>query len=264
MQNRPDFSTTHRWLIITAVMLAAMLESLDMTVTSVALPNLMGVFDVSSNSISWVITAYVTATAIVMPIVGLLVSRVGRKRLLLISTLGFALFSFSCGMVDHFDQMIFFRTLQGLFSAALIPLAQSIVINTFPKEQCNKALAIWSSGIVIACVLGPTVGGCILQTLGWRWIFFLNIPICFLVLVLTCFYISESEREHAKIDWLGFISLIIFAGLLQLLIDRGTKLDWFASRLITYGIIIMIISAVFFIFRGIKLKDKSVIDFAIF
>jgi DHA2 family multidrug resistance protein len=252
------------WLITLTVMLVAMMEALDMTVTNVALPHLMSAFDVSSNTISWIVTAYITASAVVMPIVGLLVAKVGRRRLLFISTIGFAAASFCCGMVNHFLPLVVFRAVQGLFGATLIPLSQCIIMDTFPKEECNKGLAVWAGGVMIAPILGPLVGGYFLAVLNWRWIFFINIPICAIAVALIYIFISESKLEKIKVDWSGFSLLILAAAFFQVVIDRGASLHWLQSRFVTYGILIVVCCTAMFIYRGIKLGASSVINFALF
>ena len=252
------------WMITLTVMLVAMMEALDMTVTNVALPNLMSAFGVSSHSVTWIVTAYMTASAVVMPIVGLLVKKMGRKNLLVICVSGFAISSLLCGGTSHFALLVFFRASQGMFGAALVPLSQSIIMESFPKEECNKGLGVWTVGIMIAPILGPLVGGYIIQILNWRWIFFLNIPICILALLMTHIFISESERSSASVDWNGFFLLVISVGLLQFIVDRGSSLHWFDSRIITHSFIIMLIFGIIFIYRGIQNRKNSVINFDLF
>src|SRR3990167_6759716 len=204
-----------KYLIIFTIMLVAVLEVLDSTIVNVALPNMMPSLNADQNQITWVLTSYVVAAAMMLPLTGFLSHRIGTKNLLIINITGFLVSSFACGTADSLSMMVFYRLLQGGFGAALIPLSQSILRDSFPLEEQGKAIAIWGLGIMAAPVFGPTIGGYIVAHSSWRWIFYLNAPICFLGLLMTIIVIPPSKKTSAKIDYLGVIFMFIGIGCLQ-------------------------------------------------
>lgn len=208
-----------RRIITLTVMLVTIIEVLDMTIIIVAIPSMMGNLGANSDQITWILTSYITASAIAMPLTGILVSRVGRKRLLLLNIAGFLVTSALCGISQNLLQIVFFRALQGLFGAGLVPLSQFILRDAYPVEEHGKAMAIWGIGIMAAPVLGPTLGGYITEALNWRWVFYLNIPICLPAFFLASHFIKESPTEKNAIDWLGLILLSLAVGTLQLFLD---------------------------------------------
>lgn len=164
-------STAAKWLITITVMLSAMIEIIDTTIVNVALKDMAGSLGASTDEISWVVTSYIVSAAICMPLTGFFVRIFGRKRLLLINIVGFLIFSMLCGLSTSLDQMVFFRIMQGIFGASLVPLSQYVLRDTFPPKEQVKAMAVWGIGIMAAPVLGPTLGGYITDWMNWRWIF---------------------------------------------------------------------------------------------
>jgi DHA2 family multidrug resistance protein len=174
----PLYTGFTRWLVTLTVILVAVVEVLDMTIVNVSLPNMMGALGADSEQITWVLTSYIVSAAICMPLTGFLVQRFGSKRLLLINIVGFLIASVLCGAATSLAEIVFFRSLQGIFGAALVPLSQLILQSAFSQKEQGKAMAIWGIGIMAAPVLGPTIGGYITEALDWRWVFFINIPVC--------------------------------------------------------------------------------------
>ena len=253
-----------RWYITLAVMLVTIVEVLDLTIVNVALPNMMGNLNATTEEITWVLTAYIVSSAIVMLLTGFLIARLGQKRLLLINIVGFLICSVLCGLATNLTEIVIFRIFQGIFGASLAPLSQFILTDTFNKADRPKAMAIWGMGIMVAPVLGPTLGGYITELLSWRWIFYINVPICLLALYFSVRYITESERIKAKIDWKGLLLMAIGVGGLQLFLDHGNSHDWFESHYIWILFSIVSLALFFFIWRGIRLKEKHIINLHLF
>lgn len=223
-----------RWWIAAAVMLVTILEVLDMTIITVSLPQMMGSLQANVDQISWVLTSYTISTAVMMPLTGFLVDRLGTRRLLLINILGFMVSSVLCGLATNLSCMILFRIAQGLFGAASIPMSQSILFRVFPKAQQGLAIAIWSAGLLCAPIFGPVLGGYITGHLSWRWVFYLNLPVCLLAFGLSCRVIRETMIEKRPWDWLGFTLLCLGVGALQIVLDRGNIENWFDSTTIIW------------------------------
>ena len=253
-----NISTTIKWLITFTVMLATTMEILDMTIVNVALPTMMGELGATTEQITWILTSYIVSAAIVMPLTGFLVARIGRKKLLLINIIGFMLASALCGAATSLTELVIFRTCQGIFGASMIPLSQYILNSIFSKEESAKAMAIWGIGIMVAPILGPTLGGYITNALNWRWVFYINIPISVLAFILTAKVIPETKKVQKETDWLGLILLAVSIGALQIFLDRGNINDWFASKLITLLLVIWVMALLVFIIRGINKKDNII------
>lgn len=252
----PDRST--QIIITISVMLVAIIEVLDMTIVNVALPPMMGALGANSDEITWVLTAYIVSSAIVMPLTGLLVKLVGRRTLLMINITGFMITSLLCGLSVSLTEMVFLRTLQGIFGASLIPLSQYILRDTYPPKEHGHAMAIWGVGIMVAPVLGPTLGGYITSWLNWRWIFFINVPVCIVAFSLTLFNITETAREYIRIDWYGLALMVIGIGCLQIVLDRGNTSGWFSSNFILIMSIAAAIGLLTFIHKGVHDKENII------
>lgn len=182
----------HRWFIVAAVMLSTVMEILDTTIVNVSLPHMMGSLSADRDQISWVLTSYIVASGMLMPLTGFLVGRLGCRRLLLINIVGFMLASALCGLSANLTQMVIFRLLQGIFGASLVPLSQFILRESFSLEEQPKMMAIWGVGVMAAPIMGPTLGGYITDALNWRWIFYINIPVCIVNFFLVLTFIKES------------------------------------------------------------------------
>ncbi len=220
----------NRGAITVCVVLATLMQALDTTIANVALPYMQGSVSASQDEIGWVLTSYIVAAAIMTPTTGYLAGRFGLKRLFLVSVGGFTVASMLCGMAQTLTEIVLFRTLQGLFGAALVPLSQTVLLNINPRERQGSAIALWGVAVMAGPVLGPVLGGWLTANYSWRYVFYINLPIGILCLLGMSAFLSETARNAtAKLDWFGFGTLSLTLGALQIMIDRGEELDWFGS-----------------------------------
>jgi DHA2 family multidrug resistance protein len=225
------------WLIALVVTLAAFMEVLDTTIVNVALPHIAGTMSASYDEATWTLTSYLVANGIVLPISAFLGRAIGRKRYFLICIVAFTICSFLCGIATELWQLIVFRVLQGFFGGGLQPNQQSIILDTFAPEQRGRAFSISAVAIVVAPVLGPTLGGWITDNFSWRWVFLLNVPIGILTSIAVFQIVEDPPWEKRKkgklsIDYLGIGLIAIGLGCLQVMLDRGEDDDWFSSPFI--------------------------------
>lgn len=249
----------HRGLIIFTVMMVAILEVLDSTIVNVALPSMMPALGANQNQITWVLTAYVVASAIMVPLTGFLSTRFGNRTLLLINITGFLAGSMLSGLSQDLSQIIFFRIIQGACGAALIPISQSILRTSFPLSQQSKAMTIWGLGIMMAPIMGPTIGGYITEGLSWRWVFYLNLPICLLAIVLTMYAIPKDNGQKNHIDYLSLFGLVMGIGALQIMLDQGNEKGWFDSNYILLLAILSFVGLCILIYRSFTIKSPLVL-----
>lgn len=239
-----ESSPFQRGMIAISVMLATVLQVLDTTIATVALPHMQGSMSATQDQISWVLTSYLIAAAIATPLTGVLAARFGRKRLFLAAVLGFTVTSMLCGIATSLPEMVIFRLLQGAFGAALVPLSQSVLLDTYPREQHGSAMAIWGVGIMVGPILGPTLGGYLTEVYNWRWVFYVNLPFGILAMLGIMTFVSETDRDRTRgFDFYGFALLSLAVGAFQLALDRGQSKDWFSSSEI---VLEMALAAVFF------------------
>ncbi len=243
---------TPRWLLSIAVMLATVMVILDMTIVNVALPHMMGSLGATADQITWVLTAYIVMEAIFIPLSGFLASWLGRRRLMLISIAGFVVASALCGQADSLTEMVISRLLQGAFGAAVIPLSQSIMVDSFPGDERGKAMALWGVGIMLGPILGPTLGGYITQHLDWRWVFYINVPIGIINLWMISRLIKPEPMRKLHFDWIGALLLAMGIGSLQIMLDRGNQENWFQS-----GMILTLATMSLFGVIGFVLRSRS-------
>jgi DHA2 family multidrug resistance protein len=248
----------YRWFIIAAVMLSTVMEILDTTIVNVALPHMMGSLSADRDQISWVLTSYIVAAGILMPLTGFLVKMIGCRTLLLINIVGFMLASALCGISVNLTEIVCFRLLQGIFGASLVPLSQYILRTTFSAEEQPKMMAIWGIGIMAAPVMGPTLGGYITDSLNWRWVFYINIPVCIVNFFLVWNFIKQSPIEKVKIDRKGIALLLISICCLQLFLDRGQVDDWFESTTICTLFATFILTFVLFLHNALSIEHPII------
>jgi MFS transporter, DHA2 family, multidrug resistance protein len=227
------------WLIGVVVSLAAFMEVLDTSIANVALPHIAGNLGASNDESTWVLTTYLVSNAIVLPISGFLVSWLGRKRFFLTCIVFFTASSFLCGIAPSLGLLLLFRVMQGAFGGGLQPMAQAILADTFPPAKRGLAFALYGITIVCAPAIGPTLGGWITDNYSWRWIFYINVPVGILAVLLVSQlvqdppYLSREKKGAGRFDYIGFALLAIGVGALQVALDKGQEDDWFGSHFIT-------------------------------
>jgi MFS transporter, DHA2 family, multidrug resistance protein len=221
----------HRLLITLCTVGATLMQALDQTIANVALPYMQGSLSASYDEITWVLTSYITAAAIMTAPVGWLAARFGRKYLFIICLIGFTVTSVMCGAAQSLGQVVLFRIFQGMFGAALVPLSQSTMMDIYPMEKRGQAMAIWGMGVMIGPILGPTLGGYLTELYSWRYVFYINIPFGVMATLGLIFFMPRSHPNfNMKFDWTGFAVLSLGIGAMQLMLDRGQDQDWFSSR----------------------------------
>ena len=218
-----------RRLLTIAIMLAVLMQVLDTTIANVALPHMQASLGATQDSINWVLTSYIVASAIAIPISGWLSDRIGRRRLMLLAVVGFTVASMLCAIATSLPEMVLFRLLQGVSGAFLIPLAQATMFDINPPERHGQAMALFGGGIMIGPILGPVLGGWLTDSLNWRWVFIVNLPVGVLCTVMLLRFMPEGEVTRRRFDLFGFALLALALGSLQMFLDRGEQLDWFES-----------------------------------
>jgi DHA2 family multidrug resistance protein len=250
------------WAIASAVMTATFMVVLDSSVANVALPHIAGNLSVSNDEATWVLTSYLVSNAIMLPATGWITRRFGRKRLLLASILLFTAASMLCGMAITMPMLIVARILQGVGGGGMQPLAQSILLESFPPQEHGKAMAVYGTGIVVAPVIGPTLGGWITDSYSWRWIFYINLPVGVLAFFLAGMFVEDPPYLRAKpagaVDGIGFGFMALWLGTLQLFLDKGQDADWFEADWIRWTFAVSIIALVAFVARELTAKEPIV------
>jgi DHA2 family multidrug resistance protein len=235
-----------RTAITVSVMLATIMQVLDITIANVSLPYMQGSLSATIDQVSWVLTSYVVAAAVMTAPVGWLARRFGIKTLLVTCVVGFTVASMLCGIAQSIEEIVLFRIVQGMFGAALVPLSQTVMLQIYPPESRGWAMSLWGLGVMIGPIMGPILGGWLTEYYTWRWIFFINLPVGIItVLGLLAFMHETPGDRRMSFDWFGFVALSIGIGALQLMLDRGEQLGWFDS---TEIVMISIVSAAGFYF----------------
>jgi MFS transporter, DHA2 family, multidrug resistance protein len=221
---------TRRALVTVCAMSATIMQALDTTIANVALPYMQGSLSASLDQINWVLTSYIVASAIMTAPIGWVAERYGRKRLFIICAAGFTFASVLCGLAQTIEQMVLFRLLQGAFGAALVPLSQAVMLDSYSAQDRGSAMAIWGIGVMLGPIMGPTLGAWLTDNYSWHWVFFINVPVgIFTVLGLMVFMQETPRGPERRFDWFGFAALAIGIGSLQMMLDRGEELGWFGS-----------------------------------
>jgi MFS transporter, DHA2 family, multidrug resistance protein len=248
--------------LVVAVVLTAVLEVLDITIVSVATPHMLGSFGATPDQINWVLTSYLVSAAVVMPLTGHLSERLGQRRLLVFSIIGFIASSALCGLSWTLASMVLFRLAQGICGAPLVPLSQAILLDAFPRDKRGQALAIFGLGIMVAPVLGPTLGGWLTDTFTWRAVFYINVPVGLFALLLAMAHLPYVPMKHLKTDWTGLLLLILAVGAVQFVLDQGQMRDWFDSRVIQALTGLALFSGAAFFMRGWD-KPDNIVDLSL-
>jgi DHA2 family multidrug resistance protein len=254
------------WIVAVAVMFATFMEVLDTTVVNVSLPHIAGNLSATIEESTWVLTSYLVANAIILPLTGWLATWFGRKRLLLYSVTGFTLASLLCGLAPNLPLLVMFRIIQGATGGAMQPLSQAVLLEAFPPQDRGKAMGFWGLGIVVAPILGPVLGGWLTDSYSWRWVFYINLPVGIASLVMTWLYVFDPpylKRASNRIDYWGIGMLAVWIGALQIVLDLGQRHDWFESSFISGVAMIAAFTFVAFLVHEWR-TDHPVIDLRVF
>ena len=242
---RPEIN---RVMVTVSIMLATIIQALDGTIANVALPHMQGNLSASQDQITWVLTSFIVASAITMPLTGWLCDRFGQKTIFLVSIGGFTIASVLCGMAGNLTEIVLARFIQGVFGAALVPLSQAVLLDINPREKHGQAMAVWGMGVMIGPILGPTLGGWLTDSYDWRWVFFINIPIGAMAFYGIWRYLAPATAQRKMgFDSFGFAMVSLAIGSLQMLLDRGEQNDWFASRETWVEAILLALSFAYFV-----------------
>ena len=239
----------NRWLVSFSVVFATFMEVLDTTVVNVSLPHIGGSMSATVEEATWTLTSYLVANAIILPMTGWLANYFGRKRLLMLSVSGFVISSFLCGLAPNLTALIIFRVMQGASGGVMQPISQAIMLEAFPPAERGKAMALFGLCIVTAPILGPVVGGWLTDSYSWRWVFYINIPVGMISLIMTKLYVFDPpyiRRRSSRVDYWGIGMLALGMACLQILLDKGEQEDWFTSHtMTTLGVVAAVALSVF-------------------
>ncbi len=262
----PEQPPVNKWVVAASVMTGTIMAVLDSSIVNVALPDMRGTLGATVDEITWVVTGYILSNVIIMPIVGMLSSRFGRKNFYMVSVAMFTLASMACGLSATLGAIIVWRIVQGIGGGVLITVSQAILRETFPAEEQGLAMGIYGMGVVLAPAFGPTLGGWITDQYSWPWVFFINIPIGILNLVLVSRFIEDPVylvRARGRIDWSGLALLTVGLGALQLMLEEGQTDNWFDSTFITWLAAIAAVGLVVFGWRELR-SDTPAVDLRLF
>ena len=264
--NKPaqgPFTAVELVVITVPVLMASLLHAINMSTAYVALPSIQGNLSASPDQIGWIITSFVVATAVGTVLTSWLSLRIGRRRLFLASIVGFTLTSALCSVVGGFEELVAARMLQGFVSAPLLPLSQAIMLDSYPRRRHGFAMSIWSMGMILGPIVGPTLGAILTEWYGWRYVFAMNVPIGLAAFVGVLFTLPKVAEQKQRLDWVGVASLITAVVCLQMLLDRGERLDWFESTEIVVEAMLAALAFYIFIAHCLTSRDPY-LNLAIF
>ena len=250
------------WIIACAVMLATFMEVLDTTIVAVALPHIAGSLSASTDEATWTLTSYLVSNAIILPASGWLARRFGRKRFLLSCIVLFTCSSLVCGLASTLGMLILARIVQGIGGGALQPLSQAILLESFPPEKRGMAMAVFALGVVVAPILGPTLGGWLTDNYSWRWAFYINIPVGILAVTMINAFVEDPPYIRAarpgRIDAVGFGLMALALAAVQVILDRGQQVDWFSATWVCWFAAISVLSLIAFLIRELTVSEPIV------
>ena len=253
-----------RNMVTICAMTATIMQALDTTIANVALPYMQGSLSASQDQINWVLTSYIVAAAIMTAPVGWIANRFGRKRIFILCSGGFTIASVLCGLAQDINQMVLFRLLQGVFGAALVPLSQAVMLDTYALHERAKAMSIWGMGVMMGPIMGPSLGAWLTETYSWHWVFFVNLPFGFFTVLGLLVFMDETKKDiNLRFDWFGFTALAIAIGSLQLALDRGEQLGWLESNEIIAEFIVSAIGFYYFFAHSLT-TSRPFIRFELF
>jgi DHA2 family multidrug resistance protein len=261
-----EHPSVNPWIVAIAVMFATFMEVLDTTVVNVSLPHIAGNLSATIDESTWVLTSYLVANAIILPLTGWLATFFGRKRLLMASVTGFTVSSLLCGLAPNLPVLVFCRLLQGATGGAMQPLSQAVLLEAFPPQDRGKAMGFWGLGIVVAPILGPVLGGWLTDTYSWRWVFYINLPVGIASIIMTQLFVFDPpylRRETQRIDYWGIALLALWVGALQIALDLGQEHDWFSSPFITALVVTSGAGVIAFLVRE-WMASEPVVDLRVF
>ncbi len=248
-----------RMLVTVCAMTATIMQALDTTIANVALPYMQGSLSASLDQINWVLTSYIVAAAIMTAPIGWLADRFGRKKLFIVCVAGFTVASFLCALAQNIEEMVLFRLLQGMAGAALVPLSQSTLLDSYTVEERGSAMAVWGIGVMLGPIMGPTLGAWLTDNYSWHWVFLINLPIGVLTVTGMLLFMEETPRhEHLRFDWFGFFALAVGIGSLQLMLDRGEQVGWFGAEEIWIETIVSIVGFYYFFAHSLTTPEPFV------
>ena len=250
----------HRGMITISIMHATIMQALDTTIANVALPHMQGSLQASQDQITWVLTSYIVASAIALPLTGWLCARYGRRQVFIVSVIGFTIASALCGLATSLGGIVAARLLQGIFGAALVPLSQAVLLDINPPQKVGSAMAIWGAGIMVGPILGPMLGGWLTENFDWRWVFFINVPVGAFALWGIARFLPENKPRAGGLDMFGLITLSLGIGMLQMFLDRGELLDWFDSWEIRLEAAAALVAFAFFAVHTATVQGQSFLD----
>jgi DHA2 family multidrug resistance protein len=252
-------------MITIVVMGATVMQVLDTTIANVALPHMQGSLGATQDQIAWVLTSYLVAAAIATPVTAWVALRIGRTKLFVFALGGFTLASMLCGVAATLPQMVLFRFLQGIFGAALVPLSQAILLDTYPRDQVGRAMGIFMMGVMVGPILGPVLGGYLTDELSWRWCFYINVPLGIVAVLGALTFIPETTRiSGRKLDWFGFAFLSLAIACLQLALDRGQQRGWLQSPEILVEIAMLGFGLYMFVVHSATTRGRAFFDIRLF
>jgi MFS transporter, DHA2 family, multidrug resistance protein len=251
-------------MVTICAMTATIMQALDTTIANVALPYMQGTLSASQDQINWVLTSYIVAAAIMTAPVGWIANRFGRKRTFVVCSAGFTIASVLCGLAQDINQMVLFRLLQGMFGAALVPLSQAVLLDSYTLQERAKAMSIWGMGVMMGPIMGPSLGAWLTETYSWHWVFFVNLPFGFITVLGLIVFMDETRKDlDLRFDWFGFTALAIAIGSLQLALDRGEQLGWLESNEIVTEFIVSAVGFYYFFAHSFT-TSRPFIQFALF
>ena len=253
-----------RNMVTICAMTATIMQALDTTIANVALPYMQGSLSASQDQINWVLTSYIVAAAIMTAPVGWIANRFGRKRIFIVCSAGFTVASVMCGLAQDINQMVLFRLMQGVFGAALVPLSQAVMLDSYALHERAKAMSIWGMGVMMGPIMGPSLGAWLTETYSWHWVFFVNLPFGIVTVLGLLVFMDETKQDSdLRFDWFGFAALAIGIGSMQVALDRGEQLGWLESNEIIAEMIVGMIGFYYFFAHSLT-TAKPFIQFAIF
>ncbi|MEQ9121415.1 MAG: DHA2 family efflux MFS transporter permease subunit [Alphaproteobacteria bacterium] len=257
------YSRSQRILITVPVLMASLLHAVNMSTAYVALPNIQGNLSATPDQVGWIITAFVVASAVGTVLTGWLAQQIGRRAVFLGAIAGFTATSLLCASAADLQQLVLFRILQGLVSAPLLPVSQSIMLDTYPREKHGFAMSIWSMGMILGPVIGPTIGAIVTEYYGWRYLFLINIPLGLAAFFAILPTLPKAPHRPGGLDWIGVTSLIVAVSFFQLMLDRGERQDWFESTEIIIEACVAALAMYVFVVHSMTARNPY-INLAIF